>query len=531
MKQKRFLHTIIALTMTSVLILSGCGTSDEMIATLDSADTTDSLANVSSMDNDVISESGSVLTAESMVDMATADMFTDRDLSGDSNEGASELILLDGESVTITKEGTYILSGALTDGMITVDVDDTEKVQLVLDGVEVSNSVGAAIYVKQADKVFITLAEGTTNTLKSTGEFVAVDENNIDAVIFSKEDLTINGNGILTVESAQGHGIVSKDDLVIASGTITVNAASKGLSGNDSIRIADGDISITSGTDAIHAGNGEDTEKGFVYIENGTLQISAGDDGIHADNVLLIAGGNIGITKSYEGLEALAIEIQDGEISLVSDDDGLNAAGGNDNSGGWNDMFASQDGALIHIAGGHLSVNAAGDGIDSNGDLYMTGGNVYVSGPTNSGNGALDYNGTAQITGGVLMAVGASGMAQNFSESSTQGAVLVNANTNQAAGTEVNLLDSEGNVLVNYTSEKSFNSVVVSCPGLEVGKTYILQIGSENTEITLESLIYGNGQGMGGFGGDFGGGMRGEQGFGGRNQEEFGGERPDGRKK
>jgi hypothetical protein len=194
-------------------------------------------------------------------------------------------------------------------------------------------------------------------------------------------------------------------------------------------------------------------------------------------------------------------------------------------------MFASQDGALIHIAGGHLSVNAAGDGIDSNGDLYMTGGNVYVSGPTNSGNGALDYNGTAQITGGVLMAVGASGMAQNFSESSTQGAVLVNANTNQAAGTEVNLLDSEGNVLVNYTSEKSFNSVVVSCPGLEVGKTYILQIGSENTEITLESLIYGNGQGMGGFGGDFGGGMRGEQGFGGRNREEFGGERPDGRKK
>jgi len=541
--KRRFWHTILALTAAGALVLSGCGSQSTEGA--QTQDTTDSLTEASAEESETVTTSEGIVintafaqsSGETMVDLDVTSMFTDRALSGSYDENESEHIVLGEDSVTITEEGTYILSGTLKDGMVIVDVQDTEKVQLVLDGVEIVNSTGAAIYVKQADKVFITLAEGSTNTLKSTGEFVAIDENTIDATIFSKDDLTINGTGSLIVESAKGHGIVSKDDLVITNGTMEVTAASKGIAGNDSVRIADGNITITSGTDAIHAGNGEDTDKGFVYIENGSIYISAGDDGIHADNILLIAGGTIEIAESYEGLEGLAIEIRDGVTRIVAKDDGINAAGGNDQSGGsWADMFASQEGVLIHIAGGYLSVNADGDGIDSNGDLYVSGGNIYVSGPTNSANGALDHNGTAQITGGIVVAVGASGMAENFGDTSTQGSILVNTSSAQAAGTEVKLLDSDGNVLASYTSEKSFNSVVVSCPDLEVGSTYTLQIGSENTEITLESLIYGSGQGMGGFGG---GGMRGGQGaggqeqggqpgFGGRGEQgELSGERPE----
>lgn len=224
--------------------------------------------------------------------------------------------------------------------------------------------------------------------------------------------------------------------------------------------------------------------------------LSSGDDGIHADSNVTIAGGTIDITKSYEGIEGLSIDVTGGESSVLASDDGMNAAGGNDSSGfegpgPGGDQFASTEGAYIHISGGILHVNSSGDGIDSNGEITVSGGETYVSGPTNDGNGTLDYSGTAQITGGIFAASGSSGMAQNFDSSSTQGVIMVNVEE-QETNTEIALLDISGTKLLGWTAEKEYSSVIVSSPEIQQGETYTLKTGTAEQNITMDSLVYGN---------------------------------------
>lgn len=263
--------------------------------------------------------------------------------------------------------------------------------------------------------------------LTNGGTYTAIDDSNIDAAIFSREDLTLNGEGKLTIHAQAGHGVVSKDDLTLTSGEYEITAEKNGLSGKDSVRIAEGTYNITVGKDGLHASNTDDTSKGFIYISGGNFDISAGDDGMHADSALTIDGGTIHVTESYEGLEGLSIDITGGDIDVTSEDDGLNAAGGK-----------------IHI-------NASGDGIDSNDDLTISGGETYVSGPTNDGNGSLDYNGDGVITGGICVAAGSSGMAENFSDSSTQGVMMVKVDE-QTAQSMISLKDSSGNELVSWAA-------------------------------------------------------------------------------
>lgn len=468
-----------------------------------------------------------------------SDMFTDRDketeydtdscekivLQGSSGESTAASVKIEGSIVTITKEGSYILSGNLQNGTVIVDVDKTEKVQLILDGAHIVSDTCAAIYVRQADKVFITTAAGSENSLTNTGEFVAIDDNNIDGAIFSKEDLTLNGGGSLQISSEYGHGVVAKDDLVITGGNIGISAAGHGLSGKDSVRIGDGEIRITAGKDGINAGNEEEEDKGFVYIAGGSLTMDVKDDGIHGETQVVIADGNLQITNSYEGIEGKTIEITGGTISVVAGDDGLNATDGSGDSFGFGMGRPGAEGVsgdsdiFILISGGKLTVKAGGDGGDSNGALYVTGGETYISGPENSGNGALDYASEAYISGGTFVALGASGMAMNFGSSSTQGSMLVNSTKTQQSGSIVELKDSEGKVLVSFESMGRYSSVVVSCPEIKVGASYTLTMGDESMEITMSELLYGSG--MGGFGGD-----RGMGGFGGgRDKGDFGGGR------
>lgn len=593
---------ILVLPLALAMVLSGCGITKTLSSESSVVDST------ATSDDDSSSQ-----TVSNISSVSTSEMFTDRDmeigydedtsafitLSGDSISCQSNAVQISGSVATITEEGTYILSGSLEDGTIIVDAEDTDKIQLVLNGVEITSSTSAAIYVREADKVFITTVSGTENLLANGGEYVAIDDNNIDAAIFSKADLTLNGAGTLTIHAAAGHGIVSKDDLVLTSGTYEITAASHGLSGKDSVRVASGTYTITSGKDGIHAENADDTSLGFLYIANGTFEIhaqgdgmsagtylliedgefsveagggsenastqsntqdfapgrqwetttvdtsddttstkglkavtdltvnsgtfaidsaddslhsngdltilggeftiSSGDDGIHADSAVSISDGTIQISQSYEGIEGLSITIDGGDISLVASDDGLNAAGGNDSSGfggRGGDIFASTDGAVITISSGTLHVNASGDGIDSNGDLIITGGEIYVSGPTDSGNGALDYAGEAVISGGTFVAAGSSGMAQNFSSSSTQGVMMVTVNS-ASAGSTIALSDSSGNELVSWQADKAYTSVIISCPQITQGETYTLTTGSNSTEITMSSLVYSSG-GMGG---------------------------------
>ncbi len=456
------------------------------------------------------------MTEETTETTAADDMFTERDLAGTYDEAEAKNITLadgnsstdasgvtiSGDTVTITEDGVYVLSGTLTDGQIQVEADDSAKVQLVLKDVSITNNSSAAIYVKSADKVFITLAEGSENTLAVTGDYVQTDDNSVDAAIFSKDDLTINGSGALTVKAAYGHGVVSKDDLKITGGNITVEAAKKALSGNDSVRIADGDIKLISGTDSIHA---EDSDKdiGLVYISGGNIEIESGDDGIHAHKDLIIDGGTITIKKSVEGLEGNTITVNDGTIDVTSSDDGINAAG-DSTSGNKNDMMATDDSCVITINGGYVHVDAEGDGIDSNGNIEINGGETYVEGPTNSGNGSIDTGGSSQavINGGYFIATGSSGMAVNFSSESKQCAIMVNVN--QTTGT-AELKDSEGNVLISLDTKKQYSNVLVSTPEIKDGGTYVISAGGNEQSVTMNGTIYGEAGGMHGGGrGNFG---------------------------
>ena len=628
-------------------------------------------------------------------------------------ETASSGVSISGNIITITKEGTYVLSGALSEGQIVVDADSA-KVQLVLDNADITCASSTAIYVKNADKTFITLAEGSENILMNTAEYEAIDDNNIDAVIFSKDDLTLNGKGTLTINSEYGHGIVSKDDLKLVGGTCNITAKKHALSGKDSVRIAAGTYNLTSGKDGIHSENADEEEKGFVYIasgdftiestgdgidasyvvqiddgdfditagggsenatkthndipgggtggnmgggapggdkpsgeapsgeapsggpssdsdsgkqtgqtppdkpdgdssngsrpdekvsdnaggqtaqmppdkpgtdtsdadststkgiksdgalyvnggtftinsaddsfhsnsdvtiNDGTYTISSGDDGIHADSALLVNGGTIAVTESYEGLEGLNITINDGKIDITASDDGMNAAGGNDASGfggrggdGFKGMqapdaaqkpddtsdntqepndtsdtaqttgnitvaaqksdntsvasqdtdTASDDEMWMVINGGYVHVLAGGDGLDSNGDLTINGGEVYVDGPSDNGNSAIDYGEKSSfyINGGTVVAVGSSGMAEDVSTDSKQQVAFVKLDSQVDAG-DVILKDADGNEIISYTVQKKYDCVIISTADLKAGQIYTLSASGNESEVSL----------------------------------------------
>lgn len=269
-------------------------------------------------------------------------------------ENAASGVYISGNIITITKEGTYVFSGALSEGQIVVDADSAE-VQLVLDNADITCASSAAIYVKNADKAFITLAEGAENILMNTAEYEAIDDNNIDAVIFSKDDLTLNGKGTLTINSEYGHGIVSKDDLKLVGGTYNITAENHALSGKDSVRIADGTYNLTSGKDGIHSENADDDEKGFVYIASGDFTIESTGDGIDASYVVQIDDGDFDITAG------------DGAENVTKTHNDIPGGGTRDNMGG-----VAQDGEVPSgdktsgdASGRNLNGGDGSDGSDS----------------------------------------------------------------------------------------------------------------------------------------------------------------------
>ena len=605
MKQILSIFLCVCLTLS---LLTGCGTEadtqfpeTESTAASTAPSTESSPTDSSATDSDLFTQRD----CETDYDESAAITIQ---LNGTSAEASSNSVQISGSTVTITEEATYVISGTLTDGMVIVDVPDTAKLQLVLKNVDITNSTSAALYIKEADKVFVTLVG--ENTLTSSDTFTTIDENNIDAAVFSKQDLTFNGTGSLTVSAAAGHGITCKDDLVFTGGTYAITAASHAIDANDSVRIQEAVITAEAGKDGIHVENNEDSEKGFVYIasgaitidsegdgisasadlqiadgtinilagggyENGTQKasqnwgrfgggmgkmpggaapgsgsapvqgtgvadfsvvtesdsstsmkglkaagnliitggtftidsaddslhanaaitvsggtfaISSGDDGIHADDTLTVTDGTIRISNSYEGLEALHLVVQGGDIQLVATDDGLNAAGGTDQSGmgGRDGMFgggmsASSNGSIV-ILGGTLYINASGDGIDANGTLEITGGHTTVTGPTQGDTATLDYDVSGIINGGTFIGTGASNMAQTFSASS-QGVIAVSVG-NQAAGTKITLTDKNGNEILSHTPELAYQVIILSCPDLEPGETYTLTVGTQSGEVT-----------------------------------------------
>ena len=427
---KRFQRIVIPAALT-LAMLTGCGAVSGQSGTSTAAVSSTAVVENAAVDTDGLFSQRDL---EQSWDENTAVRI---ELTGDTASSDSDAVQIDGGTVTITSEGVYVLSGTLSNGSIIVDARDEDKVQLVLNGVSVTSSDFAAIYAKNADKVFVTLAENTENTLVNESDFTEIDDNHVDAVIFSKCDLTLNGAGELTVTSPAGHGIVSKDELTITGGIYTITASGHGLTSKDSVAIAAGSFVIDSGKDGIHAEDEDDSEAGFIYLSDGDFTITAQGDGISASGMLEIAGGNYNITT---GGGSAASEMKGGD-SQLEPGAGQNGAAQGGQPGeppaqsGQTDSKAppekpeedknpqidvndaeqekdftesdevssdstSQKGlkssTSVIVQAGNFTLDTADDGVHSNGTVTITGGEWTIR----TGDDGIHADGALTITGG-----------------------------------------------------------------------------------------------------------------------------------
>ena len=500
-------------------------------------------------------------------DDSVAQQLYDTPVAAPDLTNAMTITLSGTDAVTVSNGGVYVLTGTLTDGRVLVNAPDAD-VTLVLQNADITCSDSSALYIYKAASVLLYLPDGTASTLTdgssydySDGVSSAADEEP-NACLYAKSDLIIAGGGTLTVTGNAGNGITGKDILKIEDTAVSVTAANHGINGKDCLVLKQADVTVTSGGDALRATNDSDTALGCVLIgasaltltasedgiqaettltlfdttgtvtsgggsgaaladdvsakgikagtditvRSGSYTLDCADDGVHADNAVTITDGTIDISKCYEGIEGQTITISGGTIDIVSSDDGLNAAGGADQSGFGGrgpDRFGGSSDSSIAISGGTIRIDASGDGIDSNGALTVSGGEIYVSGPTSDGDSAIDHDGSATVTGGTVIAAGYSGMAQNFGTDSTQGSILL---TSRSTSTEtIRVTDASGSVLAEFAPAKAYSCVIVSTPALRQGDTYTVIMGGESTDVTLESLIYGTGGMGGGMGGQPGG--------------------------
>ena len=462
--------------------------------------------------------------------------FTSRDLDGNWDSSSATVITLDGSdgkisgngaymqdgNLVIVSAGDYSIEGTLTDGSIIIDSEKNAKIGILLHGISLSCSDDACIRVNQADKVFLTLAEGTENQLISGSTYSETAlADKTDGVIFAHDDLTINGAGSLSISGGISHGIAANDNLLITGGSIQVTAPEDGLHANDHLNIC-----------------------------NASITIDCQDDGIHADDSVYIESGTIEITNSYEGIEAKTIEIAGGEIAITCTDDGINASDGSETDNGFGfknrkngedfskgrpdrsfDSMAppdmqdtngamtppdmseqtentettgdSETAPLVLITGGKITItNIQGndaDGIDSNGDIRINGGEVYIllNGASGS-NCALDYGsetgGVCQINGGIVVAAGGSSMIEAIDSSSSQASMTVFTSETAAEHTLIQVTDGNGTVLLSREIPTSFTAVTISCPELKTGESYTVSIGEQTEIISLEQIagFYGN---------------------------------------
>ena len=530
-------------------------------------------------DEDAESYSGSTYFTENDVDGDWADnaytTYITLDGSGGTIDG-NGAYFLDGDLV-ISNGGWYVLTGTLEDGKIIVDAHDSSKVWIRLNGVTVSCSDDACLRVDQADKVFLTLAEDTENSFTSgTAYSEEALADNTGGTIFSHDDLTINGSGSLSITAGYKHGIDVNDSLVITGGNITITAPQDGIHVSDSLRFMEASLTIDAGDDAVHS----DDE---LYIESGTVLINSCYEGFEAVTID-IAGGDITMYPTDDGINANGgsstmgfggrggggtngmpsppdfsdrdmssmsntseggMPSMPGEMSGTTSTDGemtsgmpsqgempstpgeMPGAAQTENSD-TDDTATDEKEPYIRISGGTLTIiNATGrdaDGLDSNGSIYIDGGDIRISLLGDGTNNAIDYGsesgGECIVTGGTILAFGGSGMAEEFSENCTQCAVLYNIGSTVEAGTLFSLLDQEGEEIISYTPECSYSSVSFSLPEMTVGETYTVVCGENSSELTMDSTAVSAGTTAGeNIGGNAGGHAFGMGGMGGMRRE------------
>ena len=578
---KKILTSATSVTLLAALALTGCSTTSNALAsgttaadssvgttaTTSSATATDTAASSSSFSTNV--KSGEKLDVDTH--------YSEQDLSWDtssetaidlSNPTATDGVTVEDGTLTITKAGTYKLSGEYQ-GQIKVETADSDAVRLVLDNANITNSSGAALNVVNADEVILYSASGTTNTISDGADYTATGEDDPDAVVYSKADLTIAGEGTLKVNGNHEDGIHTSDGLVIASGTLEVNAANTGIKGKDYVDILGGTINVTAQQDGIKSTNDTDEGQGWTRLSNGTVTVNAGDDGFKASRVVEISGGSLTVEQSDEGIEAQYINVSGGDVNVTSADDGMNASlktsdsestdssantsdtanqqqnnqqqgsipggqqsgtsnqqqqgmgqppampGGNAQDGtsqngttgtgqqgmgqppqggmpgGGGGTFEVID-AAINVSGGNITVNAEGDGIDSNGVTTLSGGTLIVNGPSQGGNAALDTNGDLLLNGATVLSGSTADMFEAPSTNSTSGYLKLTNSSGFEQGSTVQVADSSGKVVANYKVTKSnVQLVLVSSSSIVKGQSYTVYTTTSAVDSNAASLASG----------------------------------------
>lgn len=615
---KKILTSATSVTLLAALALTGCSTTSNALASgttaADSSVGTTATTSSATATNTAASSSSFSTNVKSGEKLDVDTHYSEQDLNWDassetaidlSNLAATDGVTVEDGTLTITKAGTYKLSGEYQ-GQIKVETADSDAVRLVLDNANITNSSGAALNVVNADEVILYSASGTTNTISDGADYTATGEDDPDAVVYSKADLTIAGEGTLKVNGNHEDGIHTSDGLVIASGTLEVNAANTGIKGKDYVDILGGTINVTAQQDGIKSTNDTDEGKGWTRLSNGAVTVNAGDDGFKASRVVEISGGSLTVEQSDEGIEAQYINVSGGDVNVTSADDGMNASlktsdsestdssantsdtanqqqnnqqqgsiPGGQQSGTSNQQQqgmgqppamsgTSQDGtsqngasgtaqqqnntqnqgnqnmgqppampggnaqdgtsqngttgtgqqgmgqppqggmpgggggtfevidAAINVSGGHVTVNAEGDGIDSNGVTTLSGGTLIVNGPSQGGNAALDTNGDLLLNGATVLSGSTADMFEAPSTNSTSGYLKLTNSSGFEQGSTVQVADSSGKVVANYKVTKSnVQLVLVSSSSIVKGQSYTAYTTTSAVDSNAASLASG----------------------------------------
>lgn len=626
---KKILTSATSVTLLAALALTGCSTTSNALASgttaADSSVGTTATTFSATATNTAASNSSFSTNVKSGEKLDVDTHYSEQDLSWDtssetaidlSNPTATDGVTVEDGTLTITKAGTYKLSGEYQ-GQIKVETADSDAVRLVLDNANITNSSGAALNVVNADEVILYSASGTTNTISDGADYTATGEDDPDAVVYSKADLTIAGEGTLKVNGNHEDGIHTSDGLVIASGTLEVNAANTGIKGKDYVDILGGTINVTAQQDGIKSTNDTDEGQGWTRLSNGTVTVNAGDDGFKASRVVEISGGSLTVEQSDEGIEAQYINVSGGDVNVTSADDGMNASlktsdsESTDSSANTSDAAnqqqnnqqqnnqqqgslpggqqsetsnqqqqgtgqppqgqppavsgTSQDGtsqngtsgtgqqqnntqnqgnqnmgqppampggnaqdgtsqngttgtgqqgmgqppqggmpggggggtfevvdAAINVSGGNITVNAEGDGIDSNGVTTLSGGTLIVNGPSQGGNAALDTNGDLLLNGATVLSGSTADMFEAPSTNSTSGYLKLTNSSGFEQGSTVQVADSSGKVVANYKVTKSnVQLVLVSSSSIVKGQSYTVYTTTSAVDSNAASLASG----------------------------------------
>ena len=544
------LKTVTSVTLIAALGLTGCSTASGTTLTSGTSTVHSAVSGTTAGTSTSNAAAGQTLDAQTH--------YTNEDLTWDSsgektidlaNPTATDGVSVENGTITITSGGTYRLSGEYS-GQVKIEAAKTDTVRLVLDNAKITNSTGAAINVVSAAEAIIYTAAGTTNTVADEANYTATGDDDPDAAIYSTANLTLTGEGSLSVEGAYEEGIHTTGGLVIASGTLEVNAANTGIKGKDYVDITGGIVNVTAAQDGIKSTNTDDESMGFTRLSAGSVTVSAGDDGLKAPHTLEISGGTLNIEKSNEGIEAQYINILDGDVTVNSTDDGINASlkdsssdtssdttsgtattgqqtqqnqngqvqqapagggaapGGSQGSTGQNQNMPQPptDGAMpgggsgtfevvdaaINISGGTVTVNAEGDGIDSNGTATFSGGTVTVNGPVAGGNNALDSNGDLLLNGGTVTAGSTADMFEAPSSASTSGYLKITDSSALTQGSTVQVTDSSGTVVANYKITTSgVQLVLVSNKNIVKGQSYTVSVTSGSVDAASTTAASG----------------------------------------